>query len=164
MENPESVEILGKEFILWVLINQIGHIIYKARDKELGQNDVTIRQSSILLIVNAIKEAGGVATPNEISKWSLREPNTVSALISRMERDGLITKSRGSGKWNNHIIVELTEKGEQAYRLSLNKGIIQEILSCFSEEEYEIIFSLLKRLRDNALEKTTIAREVPFPQ
>jgi DNA-binding MarR family transcriptional regulator len=80
-----------------------------------------------------------------------------------MERDGLITKSRGSGRWNNHIVVDLTEKGEQAYRQSLNKGIIQEILTCFTAEEYQVLFSMLKRLRGNALDKTTQAREVPFP-
>ncbi len=34
-------------------MNQIGHIIYKARDKELGQHGVTTIHSSILLIINA---------------------------------------------------------------------------------------------------------------
>jgi DNA-binding MarR family transcriptional regulator len=59
--------------------------------------------------------------------------------------------------------ITLTEKGKEAYRQSLKRESIHEILSCLSEEEREQLWSILKKLRDRALERLTSEVILPFP-
>ncbi len=80
---------------LWVLLRQTTDIIFKARGKELRQYGITVRQAAILFIIQAI---GGKATLTQIANWLFREPHSVSAVLMRMEKDGLINRVKKTGK------------------------------------------------------------------
>ena len=88
-------------------------------------------QAGVLFILDAIE---GKATPTEISRWLLREPHTVSVLLTRMEREGLVSKAKDPGK-KSTVTVTLTEKGRQALGQSRERESIREIMSCLSDEE-----------------------------
>ena len=147
-----------REFNLWILLCQARDTIFKARGKELSQWGVTVEQASILFVVQAI---GDKATPTEISKWMLREPHTISTILTRMEKDGLVSKSKGLGK-KNQVSVALTEKGRQVFSQSSKRKSIREIISCLSEEERRQLESSLKRLQQKAL-NLALLRGPPFP-
>ena len=148
-----------RDYNLWILLGQARDMVFKARGKELSQYGVTVEQASILFVIRAI---GGKATPTEISKWMLREPHTISVILTRMEKDGLVTKRKDLDK-KRQIIVALTEKGRQACGQSARRESVREIMSCLSEEERDQLGSLLEKLRDCAL--NNIARVVlpPLP-
>ena len=146
-----------RDFNLWVLLHQVSDIIFKAREKELSQYGVTTMQAGVLFVIEAV---GGKATPGEISRWLLREPHTISSLLTRMERGGLVSKSIGKRRT---LGVTLTAKGRQAFSQSMKRESIREILSCLSEEEHRQLGSSLEKLRDRALQKLTTVMEVPFP-
>ena len=76
-----------KDFYLWVLVYQVQDAIFKARGKELSQYGVTARETATM---HAIHSMGGKATPAEISRWTFREHHTVTALLGRMEKKGLV--------------------------------------------------------------------------
>ena len=151
-----------QDYKLWVRLHQARDVIFRARDKELSRYSITAMQAAVLFIVKALKATEGEATPGKVSRWLLREPHTVSRILTRMENEGLVSKIRGSGK-KNKINVTLTEKGEQAYRQSLKRESIKEIMSCLSEEERQQLDSSLEKLRDKALEKLSAPSKVPFP-
>ncbi len=130
----------------------------RARDRELAEFDISTRQGAVLFIIMA---NGGVATPNEISKWLLKEPHTVSAILSRMERNGLVTKTKSKGG-KGRINVTLTEAGKQAYLKTEKAVSVNDILTCLSDGEQEHLSSLLKKIRDTALNYTARTK-VPFP-
>ncbi len=68
---------------LWLLLTHTRYAIYRAREKELQRYKVSPEQTSVLFIVQAL---GNRATPSEISRFILRQPHTVSALIERMAK------------------------------------------------------------------------------
>ncbi len=151
-----------RDYNLWWRLHQTRHVLSRARNKELSRYGITAMQAAVLFIIKAIMATEGEVTPGKISRWLLREPHTVSKICTRMENDGLVSKIRGSSK-KNEINITLTEKGELAYRQSLKRESIKEIMSCLSEEELQQLDSSLQKLRDKGLDKLNESRKVPFP-
>ncbi|UCH42995.1 MAG: MarR family transcriptional regulator, partial [Dehalococcoidales bacterium] len=112
-----------------------------------------------LFIIQAI---GNQATPAEISRWILREPHSVSGLLDRMERRGLIKRTKDLA-WKNMIRVTVTEQGKEAYKISTARESIHKILSVLSDEECWQLGSYLRTIRDKALDQLNTDYEMPFP-
>ena len=117
-----------------------------------------IARFAILFVISA---NGGSVTPSLISNWMLREPHTISSIISRMEKQGLVEKTRKIGG-NVEIIITLTEKGRQIYGKISNIESIREMLSCLPEEEREQLSLSLKKLRDKGLSHLLL-QKITFP-
>jgi len=147
------------DYNLWVLLHQARDAIFRARDKELSQYGITTMQSAVLFIITAL---GGEATATEISRWLSREPHSVSGLLARMEREGLVRKVKDLVK-KSQVNVTLTAKGRQAHSESLKRESLRGIMSCLTEEERQQLVSSLKQLRDKALGSLTKVRKLPFP-
>jgi DNA-binding MarR family transcriptional regulator len=141
---------LAQDCELWMLFHQTCDAIIKARENALRkQIGISRMQASVLFIVNAID---GPATPAEISRWLFREPHSVSGLLNRMEKDGLIKKVKDLER-KNLIRVAITEKGEEAYRRSWDVTVVPEIMSSLSRKKRENLRAYLEILRNRALEE-----------
>jgi DNA-binding MarR family transcriptional regulator len=86
----------------------------------------------------------------------------VSALISRMEKEGLVKKIKDPD-YKTSVRVVLTEKGQQAYHESANRDPVNKIMSSLSEEERRTLGTILLRLRDTALARLWIDTRLPYP-
>ena len=148
-----------QDYSLWMLLSQASDAMFKAREKELNGNGVTAMEATALFIIQAI---GDRATPAEISRWILREPHSVSALLDRMERRGLIKRTKDL-EWKNMVRVTITEQGKEAYEMSTVRESIHNIISVLSAEEFRQLSSYLRKLRDRALREANIGYEMPFP-
>ena len=135
-----------QDYRVWWLLAQVRHLMHQARENELNQYGITAIQAAILLIIDTID---GKATTSEIARWFLRKPHTIGALLNRMEKQGLITKTKDINN-HNRVTASLTEKGRQCYSQSLKRESIREIMSCLSGEERQQLESSLDRLRDMA--------------
>jgi len=131
----------------------------RARENEVREFGISMMQAGVLFIVKAIGER---ATPAEISRWLFREPHTVSGLLDRMEKQGLVRKVKNLGR-KNLIRVVITEKGEEVYQRSREMKVIRTTLSCLSPEERNNLRSYLEALRDKALEEPQLGYQLPFP-
>jgi len=147
------------DYNLWVLLHQAKDAVFKAREKELHQYGIAAREAAILFVIQAI---GDKATPAKISRWIFREHHTVSSLLSRMEKKGLITRVKASDR-KNIWIVSLTEKGQNAYRQSLKRKSIHAVMSSLSENERQQLESYLMKIRDTALKRSVSEPILPFP-
>jgi DNA-binding MarR family transcriptional regulator len=156
---PE-VQPVDQDYNLWVLLNQVHTFMLNARDKELMEYGQTTMQAAVLFIVNAI---GETATPAAISRWFLRKPPAISGLLDRMEKAGLLKKVKDLPK-RNWIRITLTEKGQKAYKQSLQRKTIHQIMGCLSKEEYEQLTSILIKLRNKATKALDYKQKIPFPQ
>jgi len=150
MKNPST-------FDLWVLLAQTFDAIQKARQKDLSQYNIGIRQSAVLFRIQAI---GDQATPAEISRWLLREPHSVSEILNRMEKAGLVRKIKDLDR-KNLVRVKLTKKGREAYYKATLGQSIDELISTLSEDEQRQLWSCLQKLRDKALKKIGMEGKVP---
>jgi DNA-binding MarR family transcriptional regulator len=149
-----------RDFLLWVMLYQARDAILKARNKELYKYDLSFMKAGLLFAVEA---SGGKPSGTELSKWMFREPHTISGLVGRLLRNGLVARAKVPGK-KNMMEITLTEKGKEAYEQSLKMESIHEILSCLSEEERKQLYATLQKLRDAALTSLTAERQtLPFP-
>ncbi len=158
----ESNSTADRDYELWVLLSQVRDAMFKARENELSTVGITLMQAAALFIIKAID---GPAIPAEIARWLYREHHTVSALLNRMEKDGLVRKKRGSPR-KNTISVELTKKGEEAYIHSRELVSIHNIMSGLADVEKDNFRGQLEQLRKRALMELKNNKQVttfPFP-
>ena len=148
-----------RDYELLVLLHQTCDAMLRARGNDLKQIGISRRQAAVLFIVKAVTVA---ATPAEVSRWLFREPHTVSELLNRMEKHGLVRKIKNLER-KNMIRIVITEKGEQAYQRSREMKVIRKILSCVSPKERDNLRTYLKRLRDKALGEIGVGYQLPFP-
>lgn len=137
---------MDKDFYLWHLLNYTQYVIGKARQKELARCDISPRESAVFLALQAI---GKEATPAKISRWLLREPHSISELLSRMENAGLIRKVKDLTR-KNMVRVVLTDKGCEAQNKGSTLVTIHKIMSSLSEEERQQLNSSLRILLHSA--------------
>ena len=147
------------DYGLWVLLGQVCDATRRARDNELREFGISAIQAAVLFIVQAVK---GPATPAEISRWLFREPHTVSGLLERMEKQGLVKKVKDLER-KNMVRVVITEKGEEAYQRSKKLESIRAILSSLSAEQRDDFKSYLEILRNKALGELGVKYRLPFP-
>jgi DNA-binding MarR family transcriptional regulator len=147
----------------WWLLHQSRDVIVRIRNRELSQYGITTDQAATLIVIKNITNLHKKSTPGEISKWTLREPHSVSKILTRMEKEGFIIKTSGLGKKKNEVHISLTEKGEEAYNHSSKRSSIQEVMSCLTEEECLQLNSLLIKIRDRGLQNLTKRIKAVFP-
>lgn len=148
----------NQDLRLWVLLGQTRDIIRKAIRKELEQFNVTSRQAAVLLVIQANAER---VTPAEISRQLFREPHTISAVLKRMEKQGLLTRHKDLSK-KNLIRVALTEEGRKLYSITSKRKSIHKIFSCLSEEEVRQLSSCLEKLKRRGMKELGMKRDTLF--
>ena len=149
-----SAEIREREsFYLWALIRNISHLMGRARDRELSQFGLTVTQSAIL---SAIKRLGEAATPGSIAQFLYRESTTISNTLIRMEKQGLVKRTRNPMR-RREVRITLTGQGEQALREAGKRDIINRALAGLTEADSRDMIGKLEPLRDVLLQELGLA-------
>ena len=74
---------------LWTILHQARDAIFRLREKELRKLGIS---TAIAEVMFTIENIGSEATPTKISRHLLREFHSVSSILSRMEKKGLVKK------------------------------------------------------------------------
>jgi DNA-binding MarR family transcriptional regulator len=130
----------------WVLLRQAYNLIVKCEDQVFGEYELTTEKHAVLM---AIKHINGPVRITDIARWLDRSVNSVSMIIDRMVKAGLVRRVRDR-KDRRTVFVTMTPKAEQAYVPSTvaGWGLIQEILAPLSEEDKRTLIRMLETLRD----------------
>jgi DNA-binding MarR family transcriptional regulator len=147
------------DYMLWVLLEQVRDAMAKARERELGSKAISSIQASVLTSIEAI---GHETTAAKISRRLIREPHSVSGLLKRTEKQGLIKLVKDLPR-RNMVRVAMTKKGEAAYKHISNRSTMREIMSALSEQEKKELGNILLRLRAKSLKLAGITHNVPLP-
>jgi MarR family transcriptional regulator, organic hydroperoxide resistance regulator len=146
---------------LWLLLTHARYAVFRAREKELQRYGVSPEQMGLLFVVQAL---GNKATPAALSRHILRQPHTVSALVDRMARRGLVKKVKDLDR-KNLVRVMMTEKGQKAYELSAKRGPIHRIMGTLNAEEKKEFRAFLERLLAKARKEIGLDRdELPLSE
>ena len=140
---------------LWLLLTHTRYAVFRAREKELQRYGISPEQVSLLFTVQAL---GNKATPAALSRHILRQPHTVSALVDRMARRGLVKKVKDLDR-KNLVRVVLTEKGQKTYELSTKRGPIHRIMNELSAKEKNDFREYLVRLLAKARKEIGLDRD-----
>jgi DNA-binding MarR family transcriptional regulator len=158
MEYDESVKFYStndKDQDLWFLLTHTRYAIFRAREKELQRYGVSPEQVSLLFVVQAL---GNKATPAALSRHLIRQPHTVSALVDRMARRGLVKKVKDLDR-KNLVRVVMTEKGQKTYEVSTKRGPIHRILNTLSDDEQKVFKEMLEKLLAKARKEIGLDRD-----
>jgi len=144
-EGPTSEEMVARspEENLWRLLRRTNDIMVRVREKELSQYGLSIKMASALRVINML---GDRATPAAIARGRFRRPSTVSNLLMRMEKMGLIQKVPDRVK-KNQIQVTLTEKGRRAYQQSREDTSVHRMFADLSTEDVKQFGAYLDELK-----------------
>ena len=147
------------DYRIWMLLHQVSDGVSRAREKELRPFGISRLHAGVMFILKASDEPCTLA---EISKYLFRKHHSVSEMVTRMERKGLVRRVRNpDGK--GLVRVALTKKGEKLFRQqNKERKVIHRIMSCLSPEERENFSACLERLRKVALEELVVRPEL-FP-
>jgi len=144
-----------KNYDLWILLSRTYASIAELREAECMQFGIPRHQVYILLIIVAL---GNNVTPTEISRFTYRKKNSVSEILNRMTKNGLVKKTRDPDN-KSRVIVSLTEKGRRVYEKSRPTESIDRVMSVLSDEERQQLQSYLEKLLENAKTELLFDRE-----
>jgi DNA-binding MarR family transcriptional regulator len=129
-------------FDLWTLIGRLNHLIVQLRQKELSPYQIPVRQ---LYVLRTIRDLGSNATLSEVARMVERETHVISKQAIRMEKDGLIKRTKNTPK-SNLLKLELTEKGLEMAQMSVHSKGLDALFSSMSEEERRQFESILTKI------------------
>ncbi len=153
-KEAEKKPLLDDYYRLWLLLSQTRSAIFKVRHKKVGQY-LHPNQAAALVSIWALE---GQVTPATLSRRLFLEPHTVSELIIRMEKKGLVTK-RKDRKQGNVVRVSITRKGRKVCLKAMGQDFIHDIMSSLSDEQREQLWTSLSILYREVLKELGIEDE-----
>jgi DNA-binding MarR family transcriptional regulator len=130
---------------LWYMSHRTRALFKMCEDQIFGEYNLTMEQYSVLA---AIKHIGGTARPTDIARWLGRSPNSISMIVDRMMKAGLIR--RGRDRRDRRVVnVSITSKGERALKPATLAGwdFIQKITSPLAYKDKHTFIRLHDTLR-----------------
>ena len=145
--------------ILTTLITQTHRAVYRAREIELLSVGLSVEAADA---ISQIKNLGGPST-SELSRALVRETQSISGLIYRLEKTGLIKRVRvNKGMQKNQVSIELTKKGQEVYERIANMTVATEIGAVISEKESQTLELYLTKIKKAALVKMSDLGPLPM--
>jgi DNA-binding MarR family transcriptional regulator len=142
----------------WSTFNQAYWVMIRVAEAEMRGLDLTMIQAAVLYWVKTLETP---PTPADLSRLLFRRPHTVSDLLTRMEKQGLVRRKRDAKRRNVSRVV-LTAKGEEAYERQRQVGAVARVLSELTPQESEMVQGALDRLRRKAIEELKSGLSSPY--
>jgi DNA-binding MarR family transcriptional regulator len=157
IENTRKLKKNDPEINLYILLDQTRDLVTNAVELELKHLRMTQPQVKVLTMLS--REDRPV-TLDELANWTLKEFNSVSTLINRMEKKGLVRKIKKDGDLKTYIA--LTEKGSDLYHSQVTERSIHLIFNELSQEEKKQLKDLLMKVRNTTRELMGLDFKPPF--
>jgi DNA-binding MarR family transcriptional regulator len=145
------------EVNLYILLDQTDSIVTSAVELEIKHLKMTQPQVRVQTMLSRQDKP---ATLEELANWTLKEFNSVSTLINRMEKKGLVKKTKINGDLKTYI--SLTEKGSELYHIQVTERSIHLIFNQLSSQEKKQLDSILKKVRDTTRDLLGLDYRPPF--
>jgi len=130
---------------LWFMIHRTHEMLKMCEDRVFGEYKLTTEQYVVLV---TIKYLDGPVRPTDIARWLGRSPNSISMIVDRMVKAGLLRRVRAK-KDRRVVWLSITSKGETALKPAVLAGFefIQKILSQVSHDDRHTLMGLLDKLQ-----------------
>jgi DNA-binding MarR family transcriptional regulator len=130
---------------LWLLLHRVRDALALCEDSIFAKYGITTEQFSVLA---TIKSRGGSLRPTDLASILERSLNSMSMLIDRMVKAGLVRRARDR-KDRRVVRVTLTTKGTNAVEPAIPEGwdFIQKILSPLSYDDKHTLAGVLETVK-----------------
>jgi DNA-binding MarR family transcriptional regulator len=143
--------------VLYGLLDQTRETIFKAVELELGQYQMSTPQVKIM---HMLAQGNGGMTLSELASGTVRELNSISTLIARMQKKGLVKKVKKQR--DDKTYVTLSDRGRDIYNNTITEHSIYLIFDALSEEEKREFAALLRKLQSKARSLLGLDYKPPF--
>jgi len=148
---PRLIDVTLDEVILrtFILFVQTAETVLKYSDEHFYRKaGLSVIKHMVLQI---LAHNGGTMTSSQLAEWTFRERHTITALVERMKRDGLLsTKHQSIDK--RFVDIKLTAKGREVLEQAtpVARDIVNQVMVSISEEDAVCLEKALGLLRRNA--------------
>jgi DNA-binding MarR family transcriptional regulator len=135
---------------VWSLLHRVRDVLMRCEDERFGQYGITSEQFGVLVTLKYIGES---ARPTDIARWLGRSPNSVSMIVDRMAKAGLVRRVR-SRKDRREVSVIMTSKAESALKPATKAGLefIHNVMSPLLDEDLSTLAQLLEIVRHGGVQ------------
>ena len=143
----------------WALMRQTWAVMDKVAETKLGKIGLTPEKIAVLW---ACREHPGPLIPAEIARFVSRESQSVTGLLNRMEREGLVTRIP-KRKGRPFTEIKLTPRGDEVCDkgIAVLKKVVEDQMASLKKEEMGQLNMRLKSLRQQAVD--TLHLELTLP-
>jgi DNA-binding MarR family transcriptional regulator len=129
---------------LWLLLRRVGDALNLCQDSVFSQYGLTTEQFGVLASI----KSRGPLRPTDLGSILERSPNSISMLVDRMVKAGLVKRARDR-KDRRVVTVSMTGKGEKAVEPAIPTSweFIQKILSPLSDKDRQDLASKLETVK-----------------
>lgn len=143
---------------LWVVLHRVRDALVACEDSIFGEYGLTTERYAVLATMKCLGE------PIRLTDLALgleRTPNSVSMIVDRMVKDGLVRRRRDK-RDRRVVYVTATSKAEDALKSATVAGLkfIREILSPLSNGDRLALFGLLDTIKYKAYDYLSPAVDV----
>ena len=142
---------------LLILFAQTSLIIGDAIELELKHLRITRPQVGVLAMLSREDRP---LTLDEIAKWTQKEFNSVSVLINRMEKKGLVRKVKKNNSPKTYVV--LTEKGNILYHKKVTENSVHQIFGKLTDEEKRTFIQITSKLLDTTRDLIGLSHKPSF--
>jgi len=148
----------SQELNAWMLLQQTRDLIFRCEDRVLNRCGLTTEQYEVLLAIKYLDEP---VRATDIGRWLGHKVNTVSMIVERMVKAGLVDRMRDLPD-RREVRVAITAKGEQAFTSGSPavSELIETIWSSLPSDDAHTLFRLLEVLRDRALDCASTGADI----
>jgi DNA-binding MarR family transcriptional regulator len=143
---------------LWLFAFQTGDVLKMCTEQLLSEYHVTTEQYDVLV---SVKYLGDRVNITDIATWLKRSTNSISMLVDRMVKAGLVRRVRDRVD-RRVVYVTITSKAEKILELASPRWweLIKEILSPLSYEDRRTFISLFQVINHKALEYVNPGKDI----
>jgi len=160
----EKSESANRVLRLWLLLHRVHDVVNLCEESILREYGLTPEQFAALA---SVRSDGGSLRPVDLALMLERSPNSVSMLIDRMVKAGLVRRTRDR-RDRRAVNVTLTGKGAKALEPAAPADweLIQRILLTLTDEDKHALANMLETVKCEAfaylhpeLDKADIVRD-----
>jgi len=112
---------------LWLMIHRADALLKTCEDRLFGEYKINSERYAVLVTIQYLPAP---VRPIDVARWLDRSPNSISMMVDRMVKSGLLKRARDR-RDRRVVFVTMTSKAEEAYvpATAAGWGLIQETLS-----------------------------------
>jgi DNA-binding MarR family transcriptional regulator len=142
----------------WTSLFRTATVVQRARELELAPLGISAIQAGVLYVLAVAEQP---PTPSQLARLLYREPHSMSALLTRMEKQGLVKRSEDPQQ-SNLVRVTLSKKGELTFERQWGRKLTNNITACLSEEDLRVLETCLQKMHDRAIEIIRGLQPTPY--
>ena len=129
---------------LWLLLPRVGDALALCQDLIFGKYGITTEQWRVLSCI----KSRGTLRPTDLASMLERSPNSLSMLVDRMVKAGLVRRTRDR-KDRRTVFVSMTDKGKEAVEPAVIAGweFMHRLLSPLSYDDQSALASILETIK-----------------